>query len=148
MRIGITPRFEESKYKSPWYAYEVELISLMRKCFPQSSIELITPEMAVDNFTFNLIVLSGGSTPGINTHRDNFEYSLLEIAMKSQTRVLGICRGAQIISIYFGSSLEKITNHVNRKRYLSGPLVNVGRCFHEFAITQLSENFETLAFYL
>lgn len=37
--------------------------------------------------------------------RDEMEFALLEMAVKQKKPVLGICRGAQLINIYFGGSL-------------------------------------------
>lgn len=40
-----------------------------------------------------------------NTDRDGFEYKLLEFAIKNNIPVLGICRGCQLINVFFNGSL-------------------------------------------
>ncbi|NUZ09590.1 gamma-glutamyl-gamma-aminobutyrate hydrolase family protein [Pseudoalteromonas sp. McH1-7] len=56
----------------------------------------------------NDLVSYGGSTP----ERDELEVYLLEHAMKTQTPLLTICRGTQLLMDYFGQPLVKIDGHV------------------------------------
>ena len=43
--------------------------------------------------------------------RDRFDYSLLDIAVRKRIPVLGICRGVQVVNVYFGGSLcQDISN--------------------------------------
>ncbi|MGZ5283421.1 MAG: gamma-glutamyl-gamma-aminobutyrate hydrolase family protein [Bacteroidia bacterium] len=60
---------------------------------------------------------------GLDKNRDVLEFNLLEDAEKANLPVLGICRGAQLINIYFGGSLFKdinefYTEHVNVRSVL------------------------------
>ncbi len=55
---------------------------------------------------------------GLDKDRDVLEFNLLKDAEKLNLPILGICRGAQLINIYFGGSLFKdidefYTEHVN-----------------------------------
>lgn len=52
-------------------------------------------------------LLSPGHTAPIDTERDDLERTLLEKAIDSQKPVLGICRGAQLINIYYGGNLHQ-----------------------------------------
>lgn len=93
--------------------------------FKQFNINLIILPTGIDDynpyFENNLIeglILSGGNDispelynyPNINSkdcclRRDKTEQKLLEIAIKKNIPVLGICRGMQFINIYFGGKL-------------------------------------------
>lgn len=42
---------------------------------------------------------------GVNIKRDDFELKLLDAAIKKGKPILGICRGCQLINVYFGGSL-------------------------------------------
>ena len=51
----------------------------------------------------------------ISKQRDKTEYDLLNFAIKNKTPVFGICRGMQLINVYFGGSLiidEKTNHHI------------------------------------
>ena len=37
--------------------------------------------------------------------RDRFDFSLLDIAVRKRLPVLGVCRGCQIVNVYFGGTL-------------------------------------------
>lgn len=49
--------------------------------------------------------INNGQTIGVDDKRDNAEIRLLEIALKKKIPILGICRGMQLINIFFGGSL-------------------------------------------
>jgi putative glutamine amidotransferase len=44
---------------------------------------------------------------GLDTERDQLEFNLLDQAVKRQMPVLGICRGSQLINVYFKGTLYK-----------------------------------------
>lgn len=64
------------------------------------------------------VILSGGndlgcfSDSGISKMRDSYEKGVIEACVKFRIPLLGICRGAQMIAWYFGSSLKKCSGHV------------------------------------
>lgn len=43
----------------------------------------------------------------VNMERDRFELSLLDQAIQQQKAILGVCRGFQLINVYFGGSLHQ-----------------------------------------
>ena len=68
--------------------------------------------------SLDLLIMTGGADvdPGrygekdrkcgrIMYDRDRFDFSLLDIAVRKGLPVLGICRGCQIVNVYFGGSL-------------------------------------------
>ena len=76
---------------------------------------------AMDKFgKISGLILSGGTdiypelyndwetkedTGKYNTNRDGFEYKLIEHAVKDNMPILGICRGCQLLNVYFNGSL-------------------------------------------
>jgi putative glutamine amidotransferase len=64
-------------------------------------------------------LLSMKSTSSIDKERDELEFNVLDRAIKKDIPVLGICRGSQLINIYFNGNLyndiqEHYEEHVNR----------------------------------
>lgn len=68
----------------------------------------------------------------IDSARDTLEVSLLEYAVARDIPILGICRGQQLINVYFGGSLHQslsplyvetpeVQSHLPRKRILVSP---------------------------
>ena len=66
------------------------------------------------------IILSGGggivkldpTTSDISPARDQFEQELLQLAIENNIPVLGVCRGMQLINMFFIGELSKVSGHV------------------------------------
>ncbi|MGC8894146.1 MAG: gamma-glutamyl-gamma-aminobutyrate hydrolase family protein [candidate division WOR-3 bacterium] len=78
---------------------------------------LITPASSIPH-SFSGLVLSGGGDvhpdlyrgdPSacelVDPNRDELEFRLLEIATKRRVPILGICRGIQVLNVFFGGTL-------------------------------------------
>ncbi len=70
-----------------------------------------------------LIVLTGGNDILLNNKkmsktskkRDILEMSLIKFAIKKNIPLIGVCRGMQIINIYFNGKISPIKNHVAKE---------------------------------
>jgi len=100
----------------------------------------------------NGIVLSPGGDPLKKDERLIQENFLINYAKTNKIPILGICRGAQIINIFFKGKISKINNHVRKKHKLSGQIIPPkssikSYCFHSqgIKIKNLSKKLKILA---
>lgn len=70
------------------------------------------------------IILTGGGNPKEKNDRKKIELSLIRLAIRENIPLLGICRGAQSINLYFKGKISKIHSHVKKKHFISGNLFN------------------------
>ena len=113
---------------------EVEHIGEIRDCLDQSWSALLggyghigvpIPNDPQNNVTFiekigvQGIILTGGNDiasldnpVNASVTRDQSEKQLLDYAVKNRLPVLGVCRGFQLLNIFFGGSLSKDPGHV------------------------------------
>jgi putative glutamine amidotransferase len=88
----------------------------------------------------DLAVVSGDETDKL---RDDFEYALLDFCITKKIPVLGVCRGMQLINVYFDGSLKRTANHAGvRHRLDNGMEVN---SFHNFSADRLGNGLEVTA---
>lgn len=96
------------------------------------------------SFGPHILVLTGGGDPGGPPERDATERHLLDGAARSKLPVLGVCRGMQVINLYFGGTLETVEGHVACQHPVSicggwqdyfSPTADVNS-FHNLAITK------------
>jgi len=74
----------------------------------------------LDSLQLDAIILSGGNSitklnptaTDVAPERDIFEIALIEEGIKRAIPILGVCRGMQIINIYYGGQLLPIEGHV------------------------------------
>ncbi len=99
------------------------------------------------------VILSGGNDlakfdqNSENLRRDEYEFSILRQCVEMKMPVFGVCRGAQIISHFFGSKIQGCENHIGKHlvRDLKGLEFEVNS-FHNYAITELGAKLKPLNF--
>jgi gamma-glutamyl-gamma-aminobutyrate hydrolase PuuD len=136
MNIGITARFESSHHGELWFVFEQKLLHSIRSYLPKSSINLITPDNIPIIEDLNLVIFSGGSTPGDDLSRDSFEKLIYDKGCEPGVPMLGICRGAQLFAQFSGVDLTKVESHVGEIRKTKG-YKSLGTCYHNWAIPSL-----------
>ncbi|ASX26843.1 gamma-glutamyl-gamma-aminobutyrate hydrolase family protein [Candidatus Williamhamiltonella defendens] len=98
------------------------------------------------------LILSGGNTlvdfsdetdppESLSPERDAYEKALLNAAISNEIPVFGVCRGLQLINIYFGGQLVRIKGHagarhrlITEKNNASFLLPSEVNSFHDFAV--------------
>jgi len=120
-----------------------------------------------EKLNINGLILSGGNniTPSLYgasydasdsfPERDQTEMKLIDYCLEKDIPILGVCRGMQIINIYFGGTLtQNIQNHVNKNHKINISKYNeyfgeshVVNSFHNFGIykTDLGDDIEVFA---
>ena len=100
----------------------------------------------INNLNPHGLLLSGGEDIGKNISRDNLEKNLLKYFIAKKKPILGICRGMQVLSSFFGSQTIKVKNHVRTRHkckiQTSDKLFpKTIKCYHNYAINKCPKNF-------
>ena len=72
------------------------------------------------------MILSGGNTLSkysdhkdkpehISIERDEYEMALIKLAILNNIPILGVCRGLQVLNVYYGGKIKKISGHAGVK---------------------------------
>jgi putative glutamine amidotransferase len=178
MRIGITRADINNQNYSKWIASTHPEIDIVELAFENSNL--------IDAHGCHGIILSGGidmhpsfflkeysesyfdAPPMFMKTRDQFELDVLQICMENKIPILGICRGMQLINVFFEGTLmidigeAKNINHRRENgkdkshnlNLLSDTLFyniiknQVGTCnsAHHQAIDKLAKNLKAVAF--
>lgn len=164
-RIGITQRVEvlddrgerRDALDQRW-SHLLEGLGVVAVPLPnrESLAERYLLDMGLDG-----VIFSGGSDPiapsaclSPASDRDAFERRLLGLCLNRGVPILGVCRGAQFLNLYFGGSIGPVSNHVRVRHHLKVEANTLGlsgvldvNSFHESGISQeeLSEEFRSLA---
>jgi gamma-glutamyl-gamma-aminobutyrate hydrolase PuuD len=123
----------------------------------------IQPEMVplyMDSVGIDALLLSGGnsiaslddSADDAAPERDAFEAALISEVLQRNIPIIAVCRGMQMINIYFGGKVSPITGHVSVRHTISSldsdyTLPKTTNSFHNWSIapTDLARNLIPLA---
>ena len=76
------------------------------------------------NNNVNLIILAGGNDvfakDSFSKLRLEIELKLIRFGIKENIPILGICRGMQVLNIYFKGKLNKIEGHMRKNHIIKG----------------------------
>ena len=60
------------------------------------------------------IILSGGGDPLKKDQRRKNEINLIKYSITKNIPLIGICRGAQVINLFYGGQIKKVKGHVRK----------------------------------
>ena len=94
-----------------------------------------------------LILTGGGDLSDISGKdedeiRDELETRLITYCLNNNIRILGVCRGMQMINKYFGGTLKKTDGHVGEHSLSDGRKVN---SYHNYAIDKPGKGLKVAA---
>jgi len=92
----------------------------------------------------NGFLLTGGDHIGQDLMRDRLEIAALNLASARSLKVLGICRGMQIISSFFGGTQKAISGHLGTKHTINDTTSRCVNSYHTLAIDNLPECFKVI----
>ena len=144
-KVIVTQRFEKiGKHRELRDNLDIRLCNLIEK-LGYGSIPLPNNLKNINKFIYQIsphaIILSGGGDPLKKDKRRKNEFKLIQYSLKKKIPLIGICRGAQVLNIYFGGKIMKIRNHVRKKHKIYGPLIgkkqNISvNSFHDYGFNQ------------
>ena len=157
MRLGITIREESDKYfiKKRYLEYfrdfEVVLIYLYNITYACAQCDAfaivggedVNPKL-YDEYNHN--------SRGVNNEIDMLDLEVIKYAILNNKPILGICRGLQVINVYFGGSLKQnIFNHMNCyhklllvENYLDLPESCEVNSYHHQSIKKIGSNLKPI----
>jgi putative glutamine amidotransferase len=148
MKCLVSGRYLESIHGENHLSMSLNLLTYVKAHgFDPTPIWAETQEgpSEIDLSGFDLLVLSGGESIGDNPVRDSFENSLLSAAAASQTPVLGICRGLQVMMSFYGLSPVRLEGHAGTSHSVEGRISGNVNSHHNFGFTDVSDEFEVIS---
>lgn len=156
-KIGITQRIiEEAHYKETRDALDINWARWFH------SLEMLPIPLPshydfaayVQDLDLDGVLLSGGNDLSvvcnheINRARDAYERMVIETCIRQGIPLIGICRGMQMIGHYFGLSLMRVDNHVNRRHEIIDTIGHTRQVnsFHQYGFTACTDAFTVEAY--
>ena len=126
MRVGVTQRVEYiTEYSEARDCLDqkwVELLSKLKMTIVPIPNTLDNIEDWLDVMKCDAYILTGGNdlshlpnAKNLSIERDSTEIFILEYARARELPVFGVCRGFQLINIFFGGRLNRVSGHVAKK---------------------------------
>ncbi len=97
-----------------------------------------------DYHSVNGFLFTGGDDIGKDIKRDKVEIAALKLAEKRSLKVLGICRGMQIISSFFGGTLKSVDGHLASRHKINDNSSRSVNSYHSYVIDNLPECFKVI----
>lgn len=73
---------------------------------------LSDPAKYLSDLAPDLLILTGGEDPGVDSLRDATEAALVDRALETALPVFGVCRGLQFLNGHFGGGLLELAGHI------------------------------------
>ena len=89
-------------------------------------------------------LFTGGDMIGEDPKRDKVEFTALNLAQERSLKVVGICRGMQIISSFFGGTLKSVNGHLATRHKINDRYSRYVNSYHSYAIEKLPECFNVV----
>lgn len=125
-KIIISQRLDEYKSRKEFRDnLDIKIVKLTQKL---SYLPILLSNGLEDTSKFLSIIkpkgaiITGGGNPKLKDKRYNSEINLIKYCIKFNLPILGICRGAQILNIFFGGKLIKVKNHVKKRHKIIGEI--------------------------
>lgn len=157
-KIFLTQRLEKiGKHKELRNNLDVRFISFFQAL---GILPLILPnELNYTKLIFKTIkpdgiVLSPGGDALKKDNRHKQEKFLINYAKKNKIPLLGVCRGAQVLNIFFGGKIVKFKEHIKKRHKLIGDIITKkytktkSLCYHDYGINKnsLAKKLQILAY--
>lgn len=130
-------KFEEMRDNIDIRFYKLALELKLKPIFIPNNLLILNFFLKI--FKPKYIILSPGGDAKKKNIRSLIERKLISYSIKNNTHLLGVCRGAQAVNIYFGGKLKKINNHVRKNHKIFGQEISGSKSvkvnsYHDFGI--------------